>query len=169
MQAKSGRALFALALILLGVYLLAIQFIPSLRVYALDESNWPLLPVGLGGIFLLAAILSGKPRWMVPAAVVGGIGAILYWQNATGNWTSWVYVWTLIPGLFGIGIFLMHLMEGKLREGIVMGGSLIAISSAAFLLFSSLYGAFPFWGPYWPLLLVLLGIILLAQVFLRPR
>jgi len=169
MSDKAGRAVAALTLILLGAYLLALQFFPALRVYALNESNWPLLLVGLGGVFLAAALLTRKPRGLVSAVVVSGVGAILYWQNATGNWASWAYMWTLLPGLFGIGFFLMHVMEGNLRNGVVIGGTLIVLSGAAFLLFSSMYGAFAFLGTYWPLLLVLLGVILLAQVFMRPR
>lgn len=169
MQAKPGRVLLALLLILFGVYLLAIQFFPPLRRYALNESNWPLLLVGLGGAFLLAALLTWEPRFMVPAAMASGTGFILYWQNATGDWASWSYLWTLLPGLAGVGIFLMHLMQGQFRQGIVAGGILIAASAAACLIFSSMYGAFAFLGLYWPLLLVLLGVILFAQAFLRPR
>ncbi len=169
MRAKTGHIVAALILILLGAYLLAIQFFPTLRVYALNESNWPLLLVALGGVLALAGLLTWDPRWVVSAIVVGGVGAILYWQNATGNWASWSFMWTLLPGLFGVGILIKRLMQGNLRAGIVQGGILIALSGAAFLIFSSYSGAFIFLGTYWPLLLVLLGIILLAQAFGRSR
>ncbi|OQY88856.1 MAG: hypothetical protein B6D41_10755 [Chloroflexi bacterium UTCFX4] len=167
MRAKPARIFVALFLILLGAYLLAIQIFPTLRMYALNASNWPLLVVALGGVFLLAAVLTWTPRLLLPAAVAGGAGAILYWQNITGNWASWTYMWTLLPGLVGIGILLRHLMQGELRDGITRGGSLILLSAAAFLIFSSWQGALGFLGPYWPLLLVLLGAILLAQVWRR--
>ncbi|MBI4674041.1 MAG: hypothetical protein HY741_20535 [Chloroflexi bacterium] len=168
-QPNRGRIIFALMLILFGVYLLALQFFPALRIYQLNESNWPLLIVAAGALVLVGALLTWSPNLMVPAAVIGGIGGILYWQNTTNNWASWAYVWTLIPAFVGVGIFLMHLMQGNLRQAIVAGGAPILVGLAAFLIFASFFGAIGMFGQYWPLLLVLLGVILLAQVFWRRK
>ena len=106
---------------------------------------------------------------MVPAAVVAGMGGILYWQNVTNEWASWAYMWTLIPVFVGVGIFLRHLMQGELRQAIVAGGAPILLGLAAFLIVASFLGVIGTFGQYWPLLLVLLGVILLAQAFWRRK
>ncbi len=162
-----GRIIWGLLLVFFGLYLLAVQFFPALRGFAINQDTWPLLIVALGVAFLLVALLAWRPVWMIPAAIVGGIGAILFWQNLTGNWTSWAYLWTWIPGLIGIGVALMYLMQGNLRQAIVQGGALILLSLAAFLLVGSFYGAIGMYAQYWPLLLILLGVIVLAQAFWR--
>lgn len=164
-QANRGRMVWGLLLVLVGIYFLAIQFFPALRVYAINEQNWPLLVVGVGALFLVAALLTWTPGLMIPAAVVGGIGVLLFWQNSTGNFASWAYAWTLIPGFSGIGIVLMNLMQGNVRRAIIAGGAPILVSLAAFLIFGSFFGALGLFGQYWPLLLVLLGVIVLAQAF----
>lgn len=168
-KSTGGRVIFALLLILFGAYFLAMQFFPALRIYSLNEANWPLIVVGVGVLLLVIGILTGNHGMMVPACVVGGIGGILYWQNATGNWGSWAYAWTLIPGFVGVGVFLVNLLQGNLRQAIIAGGAPILISLAAFLIFASFFGAIGAFGQYWPLLLVLLGVILLAQVFWKRQ
>ncbi len=40
----------------------------------------------------------------MPSIIVGGIGGILAYQDYTGHWESWSYLWTLIPGFVGLGI-----------------------------------------------------------------
>jgi hypothetical protein len=54
----------------------------------------------------------------VAACIIGGIGGILYWQSYTGDWASWAYVWTLIPGFSGIGI-IFDRQFGFLKETMV--------------------------------------------------
>ncbi len=164
-QANRGRIVWALILIVVGVYLFAIQFFPALRVIAINETNWPLLIVGIGAALLVAALLTWTPSLMIPAAIVGGLGGLMYWQNASDNWGSWAYAWTLIPGFVGIGTFLMQLMQGNLRQAIISGGTPILISLAAFLIFASFFGGLGAFGQYWPVLLILLGMIVLAQAF----
>jgi hypothetical protein len=162
-----GRMIFAVILILFGAYLLAMQFFPALRVYGLNESNWPLIVIGAGVLLLILGLLSGNHDLMIPACIVGGIGGILYWQNMTGDWASWAYAWALIPTFAGVGIFLKNLLDGNLRKAIIAGGAPILIGLAAFFILASFMGVLSTFGQYWPLLLVLLGVILLAQVFLR--
>lgn len=164
-QVNRGRVIAAAILILLGIYLFAVQFVPALRAFTVNENNWPLIIVGIGVLFLLGALLTWTPGMMVPAAILMGLGALLFWQNATNNWGSWAYAWTLFPGFAGVGTFLMFLMQGNLRQAIIAGGTPILISAAAFLIFGSFFGALGMFGQYWPLLLILLGVIFLAQAF----
>jgi hypothetical protein len=126
-----------------------------------------LLIVGLGAIFLLAALLTWTPGLMVPAAFLSGLGALVFWQNATKDLISWSYAWTLIPGFGGVGIVLMHLMQGNLREALRRGVPLILISLAAFVLLRSVPGVLELVGQSWSLLLILLGVLVLARAFRR--
>lgn len=164
-QSDRGRMIVALLLILAGLYFFAIQFIPALRVFSLTDNNWPLIVVGVGVALLVATLLTWTPSFMIPAAIVTGIGALLFWQNATNNWASWAYAWTLIPGFVGVGVFLMHVMQGNLRQGILTGGAPALVSLVMFAIFGSFFGALGFLGQYWPLLLIVVGVIVLARAF----
>lgn len=166
-QANRGRVVWAILLIAAGLYLFALQFFPDLRVFAINQDNWPLILVGIGAILLVAALLTRTPGLMVPACVVGGLGVLMFWQNATNNWSSWAYAWTLIPGFVGVGIVLMNVMQGSLRQGLVAGGALIGFSVVGFLIFGAFFGGLGNLGLYWPLILIVVGIFVLAQAFIR--
>ena len=106
----------------------------------------------------------------VPACIVGGIGGLFYYQNATGDWESWSYVWALIPGFVGVGIILAGLLEGKLRKPLREGGQLVVISLIMFVIAGSIFGALGIGrlGDYWPVLLIVVGVlILLGRLFPR--
>src|SRR5690606_17133161 len=132
------------------------------------EVGWPLIVIGVGVFLFIFGLLVGAPGMSIPACIVGGIGALLYWQNATGNWASWAYVWTLIPGFVGIGIILNGLLGGdKLRDALEGGGWLLIISLILFAVFGSTLGGVNILGPYWPALLILAGLLILARALLR--
>jgi hypothetical protein len=158
---------FALILILTGVWLMAGQFIPGMQVFALTENSWPLIIVAFGAVWAVIAIVTWTPDLFVPAFIFAGIGGLLYYQNMTGYWVSWAYAWTLIPGFVGIGVFISNLLQGKLRLALVGGGWLVIISATLYLIFASFMGGPNILGPYWPLLLILLGLITLAQAFFK--
>jgi hypothetical protein len=105
----------------------------------------------------------------VPACIVGGIGGLLYWQNATGNWESWAYAWTLIPGFVGVGIVLSGLLGGDTQQSVRGGAWLILISLVLFTIFGSFLGGLGLLGPYWPVLLIALGLLVLVRSFFRAR
>ena len=167
---KSGRRTSlagGLVLILLGALLLVVQIVPGLQRWF----DWPLVIVGVGVFLLVIGLLTGVPGMAVPACIVGGIGGILYWQNATGNWESWSYVWALIPGFVGVGVILSGLLSGEFRKGLREGGQAILVSVILFLVFGSFFGALGLGplGDYWPVLLILLGLIALFRGLFRRR
>lgn len=166
-EVNRGRIGTAIILIGLGLILFIIQFFPDLQALVFSATSWPLIIVGVGVVFLIVALLTWTPGLIVPAAIIGGIGGLLFWQNLTGNWESWAYAWTLIPGFVGIGVFLMNLMQGNFREAITAGGWLVLISAVMFMIFGSFLGGLSLFGQYWPILLILLGVLILAQAFLR--
>jgi hypothetical protein len=63
----------------------------------------------------------------------------------------------------------MSLLEGKPGEGLRNGGWLILISLVMFFIFGSFLGGASLLGPYWPLLLIGLGVLLLLQSVLGAR
>lgn len=157
------------ALILVGAVLLLAQLAPGLWSWV-GPFSWPLIIVGVGVFLLLLGLVAGVPGLAVPACIVSGIGLLLYWQNSTGNWESWAYAWALIPGFVGVGIILAGLLEGEVRQALVAGGWLILISLALFAVFGSFLGGpaiLQQYARFWPVLLILLGILSLAQVLRR--
>lgn len=151
-------------LILLGMWFLAMQLVPELG----SLFSWPWIIIGVGVTLLIIGLASGVPAMAIPASIVAGIGGLLYWQNVTGNWESWAYAWTLIPGFVGVGIILSGLLGDSHSE--IQGGVwLVAISVVLFLAFGSFFGAMGLIGPYWPVLLILLGLLILVRPFSRLR
>ena len=164
-QQRSNLAL-GLLLILLGAILLAGQLVPGLRDWFTLYVSWPLIIIGIGGALLLMGLLTGEPDMAIPACIVGGIGGILYWQNATGRWESWSYAWALIPGFVGIGTVLMGLLSGKWKH-VWEGLNTMLVSAVLFVIFGALFGGFTAFGPYWPVLLIAVGVLMLIQALFR--
>lgn len=156
-----------LVLVLLGAWFLAVQLVPGLETRIFGEGGWPLIIVSVGAVLLIIGLLAGVPEMAVPACIVGGVGGLLYWQNATGNWDSWAYAWALIPGFVGVGTLLSGIIAGK-RGEISAGAWLIFISLILFAVFASLLGGPNLLGAYWPVLLIILGLAILVRGLVRP-
>lgn len=167
-QENRGRIIGAVILIALGLFFLTLQIFPGLRDVFNMQMVWPLIIVGIGVLLLLGALLTWTPGMMVGATFMIGLGGLLFWQNATGNWASWAYAWTLFAVFAGVGIFLMNLMQGHVRQGLMMSAGPILGGFAAFLIFGAFFGALGALGLYWPLLLILIGVVILARGFWRP-
>jgi len=169
-MSQKTRSNFAVGviLILVGGWFLAVQIMPDLSDWFWSIFEWPFVIIGVGIFLLIFGLLAGTPGLAVPASIIIGIGAILAYQNATSNWVSWSYIWTLIPGFVGVGVMLSSLLGEGGREGFRSGLSLLFISAILFLIFSSIMGANPL-GDWWPILLILLGLWLLIQPLFRRK
>lgn len=162
-QRRSSAISWGILLIVLGAVLLAVQVFGWPEWLNIEQS-WPLIIIGVGILLGIIGLIGGAPGMAVPACIVGGIGLLLYYQNATGNWESWAYAWALIPGFAGVGTLLAGLLSGK-RGDINAGLWLIVISACLFAVFGS------FLGPldensivrFWPVLLIVLGLLMLVQ------
>ncbi len=154
-----------LLLILLGLLILGVQLLPGAEI----RFVWPWIVIGLGLLLLLLGAATGVVILTMPASIIVGIGGILYYQTVSGDWDSWAYIWSLIPGFVGVGILLFALMGGHGGVPAHVGRTLILISLVLFSLFGSLFGALGFMGDYWPTLLILLGLIILLWPLLGVR
>ncbi len=165
-QARRTNIAFGVILLLLGLWFLALQMMPGLSSILGLSMSWPLIVVGVGIVFLLFGIFAGVPAFAIPACIIAGIGGILYWQNLTNNWDTWIFMWTLIPGFVGVGTILVGLLGHDTRRSIRGGAWLIVISIVLFLVFASVFGGLDVLGPYWPVLIIALGVFLLIRSFI---
>lgn len=164
-QRRTGFA-FGVILILIGAWFLAVQLIPGLGRWGF---HWPLIVLGVGVFLLVLGLATKTPSLAIPAFIVAGIGGLLYWQFLTDRWGSWSYAWALIPGFVGLGMIVAGLL-GERRSEMFRGGvPLIIISLVLFVIFGAFLGGRFGLGQYWPLLLVLLGLILLVQPLVFRR
>jgi hypothetical protein len=167
-QRRPGIAAGVL-LVLFGVALLAVQFVPELRGWLGTSFGWSLIIVGIGAVLLLTGLLTWQPGLVTAGCIVAGIGGILYWQNATGAWASWAYAWTLIPGFAGVGMILAGVMQGDFWRSFRLGLWQILTSAVLFLVFAAFLGGPNLLGVYWPVLIIGLGVLMLFQSLLRRR
>lgn len=167
---KQGRGQLAVGiiLILLGAWFIAQRTIPQVAEFAKLFSEWPFTVIGVGGVLLLLGLILGAPGLAVPAAIVAGIGGILLYQETTGEWESWSYMWSLIPGFVGVGVFLQGLLGENTRENLKHGLNLMTVSAVLFVVFATFFGKLTLLGSYGPaILLIGLGVWILVRGFIR--
>lgn len=167
-ERRSNIAL-GLVLLLVGGWFLAAQFYPQLNEILPVQYDWPWWVVGVGLLFLVMSVVLRAPGLAVPAMIIAGIGGILYYQNLSGDWDSWAYAWTLIPGFAGVGTLLMSLMEGRAIQGLKEGLGAVLFSLFLFGIFSSFLGGPVIFGQLWPLFLIGVGLWVLIRGIRSPR
>jgi hypothetical protein len=157
-------------LILLGAWFFAVRQIPALKAWSEVQFEWPFYVIGAGALILVVGLLTWAPAMSIPACIVAGIGGILYYQNRFGDWDSWSFLWTLIPGFIGVGSILTGLLGENTRRNLAHGLNLVVISSVLFLIFAGLMQRLSILGPYGPaILLILLGLYVIGRGLLRSR
>jgi len=174
-MSKRNRTQLTLGIILIVIAagLLLFKANPSLAEYIQIDMGWPTWIIIGGGIFLLFGLLVGEPDLAIPASIFAGVGSILYYQNASQDWSSWSYMWTLIPGFAGVGNILAGLLGAKFRKSISEGIRMLFISTIMFLIFGSMFGGLAILGPNKEFilagLLILFGIWLIIRGLIRPQ
>lgn len=161
------RLVGGILLILFGGAILGFRLVPELETWSNQLNGWPMIIIGVGVAFFVLGLLTNAPGMSVPASIIGGIGGILLYQNNTGNWESWSYVWALIPGFVGVGIFLSSILEGRLRQEAGNALWLLFISAVLFVAFGAFLGGIDIFTDYWPVALILLGVWILVRSLIR--
>ncbi|MFN2222915.1 MAG: hypothetical protein ACK2UH_10205 [Candidatus Promineifilaceae bacterium] len=162
---RMSSIIAGLILILVGLFFLLLPFFPSLADSINIELTWPMIIVGVGGLFLLGALL-GSPALAVPGSVIAGIGLLLTYQNANDAWETWGYSWALIPGFVGVGIVIQETLKGRAGKGLRKGGQLIVISLVMFVIAGALIGGLVDFTMAAALILIGLGLWQLIKVLL---
>lgn len=159
-------------LILLAGWFTALKIYPSLS-NLIPAFEWPMWMVIAGGVILLIGLVTGATGMAIPACIVAGIGGILYYQNATDDWESWSYMWSLIPGFVGIGSILAGILGRDFRESARHGLNLMIISIFLFLVFGTVFGELSILGAYKEYALAavffLFGLWFIVRGLIQPR
>ena len=160
-MSKRGSLVGGIILILVGVVIMINQLMGGFGI----QISWPLILVGMGLIFVLFGAIFGIGGLAVPGSIIAGLGFIFYYQDYTGDYTSWAYMWALIPGFVGVGV----LISGLINPGTGKGGwSLIAISAILFTIFAAIFGDLDDqWVIYISIAIIIIGVIALIQAMIR--
>lgn len=156
---KRENVVWGVILILVGIGFLLYQLRPGLFV----GISWPWILLALGGIFFISALLARVGGLMIPAVFLLGLGGIFTYQVNTGDWGSWAYIWTLMPGFAGLGMLLGSLFDRELAQARGVAVFLLGLGVVLFAVFGGFFGLQPSVLRYWPVVLIVVG----AYVFLR--
>jgi hypothetical protein len=172
-RAGSGVAL-GIVLVVVGLFFLVVR----LANVDLGAYGWPLFVVIPGLTLLIVGFVSLGTGAAIPGGILTMVGLVLAYQNSSGNWASWVYVWPLVaPGGVGVGLFLQGMRDRN--QGLIkQGRSLIVIAFLIFMIgfvfFESIlhltgtdYGLFG--KVALPGLLVIIGVALLVRSLQSSR
>ncbi len=161
------QLVLSILLILAAAWLVLSRVRPEWTSWLKLAFDWPVWVMLAGAILLVIGLLTGAPDMAVPATIVAGIGGILYYQNATGDWDSWLYMWTLFPGLVGIGKLLSALIGGNLKQEGRNAINAIFVSIVFFAISASIFGGLKIFGPYKDY--VLIGLLFIFGLWLILR
>lgn len=161
---KRENLVGGLVLILLGLAFLAYQLFPDL----FGGFSWPWILAGIGAVLAVGSLVGRIGGLMIPAAILLGLAGIFLYQERTGDWASWAYIWALIPGFVGLGMLIGGLYDRELGEARGASVFLLLLSAVLFAVFGGLFGLDLSLLRYWPILLILLGVWILIKALRRP-
>lgn len=161
---KRDSIVWGIILILVGAGFLAYQLFPGI----FAGFDWPWLLVALGVVFLVISLLTRTGGTMVPGVILLAVGGILLYQTRTGNWASWSYLWPVMPGAAGLGLFLGSFFDREMRPARLVGLIMMAASVVLFAVFGGLFGLTPGILRFWPVVLIIIGAVVFFRA-LRPR
>jgi len=172
---KKNRTQLVLGLvrILVAGWLVLNQIQPEWTTWLHLDFEWPMWVMLSGAALLLIGLATGNSEMAIPACIVAGVGGILYYQNASGDWDSWSYMWALLPGLGGVGNLLSAIIGGTLKQEGRHAINTIFISLIMFVIFAAIFGGLEILGPYKDYaligLLFLFGLWLILRGIFRKR
>ncbi len=160
-MSKRGSLVGGIILILVGAVILINQLTGGFGF----QLSWPWILIGMGFLFILFGAIFGVGGLAIPGSILAGLGLIFYYQDFTGDYTSWSYMWALIPGFVGVGV----LISGLINPGTGKGGwSLIAISAILFTVFAAFFGALnDQWILYLSIVIIIIGLIALIRALIK--
>jgi hypothetical protein len=179
-RTSSGSAtVFGIVLVALGIVVLVARETGLDLGAMLASAGWPFFIIVPGLVLLLLAVVAAPPQGLgvaIGGSVVTTVGLILLYQESTGHWERWAYMWALIPGAVGVAT-VVYGLASRHRELVVPG--LRTTGVAAVLLAAGWWYFEPSFengrppidlGASWPLIVIVVGAFVTVTALLRsPR
>lgn len=167
MRQNRSNLFLGVLLIAIGAWLVATRQVPSLQQFT-ENMTGAMWTIAAGVLILVIGLITGAPGMAIPASIVAGIGGILFYQDQVGDYSSWAYMWTLIPGFVGVGTILAGVLGENTSRNLSSGLRQVVFSAVLFLVFGTFFGDLEFLGEYGvAIILILLGLFVLARGFWR--
>jgi len=160
---RNRGSLYAGVLIVaLGLTMLFAQATQGVRVLGVPlgwRFAWPFLILVAGLAFLLPIAIWWERRASLAGLAMPGViitvnGLILLFQNLTGLWRTWSYLWALEPIAVALGLLALYFLTNRDR-GVLMASAIVGgVGVMGFLIASGVFGILG------PLVLILAGVLL---------
>lgn len=175
---RSAGPILGALLVLIGLFFVAIQVLgpdwPRIARYGPD------ILTGFGVLLFVLALIAGGQRGetlVVFGSMMTMAGLVLLYQDRSGNWASWAYVWALVaPTSIGIGYLIYGPIKRRpdlTRRGVRMTAVGLALFLTFLVLFEvglNLSGWFPNMTNFLPaILLIGIGAVILVGSWFRRR
>ncbi len=161
-----SRSVWPVVLVAAGAGLLTLNLLQI----GLMNLLWPLFVLIPALVLLWPAHRSTANRptgagWLgLFGGLLATVAALLFLMNLTDHWEGWAYAWTLVPAgaVAGLMYGYRHQPERPIHR---RGPRFIRLALTAGLAMALLFELFIFntLGPWWPVLLVGLGLFLLVR------
>jgi len=127
---------------------------------------WPLEVIAVGIGFLLAAIFIRVIWLLIPATIITFTGGALAFTTLTGMWSTWSFLWTVIPLALGLAFIIIGLNEKKTTLTIV-GAGFAGLAGVAFASLSVFETGWGFVNLLAPAFVILMGLFILTTGFVK--
>lgn len=168
-QRSGAGAGLGAVLLILGIVFLAQHTLG----FVLPSVAWPvwIIAVGLGFFVAMAVAGKGAAGLAIPGSIITTVGLILAYQDYFGRYETWAYAWALIVVAVGLGLLIKGFWTDDpkaFRAGLRTAGT----GAVLFVVFGALfevgirlggidYSAISGW--FWPVLMIVVGVVLLLR------
>jgi hypothetical protein len=146
----------------------------NLGSFTLPVSLWPLAPLAAGLVFLYLAYVRGRStRYILPGMLLTLGGLFFLLVETVLGWDALERAWPAFMLITGLSLLAWgQRLKPKARTAIIVPGVFIAALGLLLFPFSlqrQRGGLAAFVGRWWPLVLVVIGLMLVASFFSTRR
>jgi len=127
---------------------------------------WPLEVIAVGIGFLLAAIFMRVIWLLIPSLIITFVGGALAFTTLTGLWSTWAFLWTVVPLALGLAFITIGLNEQRNAITIV-GAGFAGFAGVAFASLSVFTTDWGFANLIAPGFVILMGMLILGTGFVK--
>ena len=156
-MAKHSNRMVGIALVIAG----SLFTITSSGIFNI-ERFWPILLLLIGAALMLAFIKGPKQTSLLFSGIVLVSISIIFQYCAMNEWSAMSLLWPLFLLAVGIGFLAEYFFVAKDNTRLSLG---VVLAASSLVLFAMHY----FLGRFWPVLLIVIGIIFIALSYLNTK